>query len=162
MAETLFFSGLSREARYRELLPQLEALWKGEQDPVANMANTASALRMAFGFFWVGFYRVVGEELVLGPFQGDVACTRIGYGKGVCGSAWAQKKTLLVPDVDAFPGHIACSSLSRSEVVIPALDALGNVRWVLDVDSDKLDDFAQVDADHLTLINQRLLEHHAL
>jgi GAF domain-containing protein len=162
MAENLLFSGLSRETRYRELLPQLEALWKGEQDLVANMANAASALRMAFGFFWVGFYRVEGDALVLGPFQGDVACTRIGLGKGVCGAAWAQKKALLVPDVDAFPGHIACSSLSRSEVVIPAIDALGSVRWVLDVDSDKLHDFDGVDVDHLTLINQRLLEHHAL
>lgn len=162
MAETLLFSGLSREDRYRELLPQLEALWKGEQDLVANMANTASALRMAFGFFWVGFYRVVGEELVLGPFQGDLACTRIGFGKGVCGAAWAEKKALVVPDVDAYPGHIACSSLSRSEVVVPALDAQGNVHWVMDVDSDKLQDFTQADADYLTQINQRLLEHHAL
>lgn len=149
MAETLFLpqSG-TKEEIYQALLPQVEALITGEQDLVANLANIAAALREAFGFFWVGFYVVQGQELVLGPFQGPIACTRIAYGRGVCGTAWKEQKTQLVPDVEAFPGHIACSSASKSEIVVPAFHE-GEVFLVLDVDSDKLDDFDSVDQRYL-------------
>jgi GAF domain-containing protein len=149
MAETLFLpqSG-TKEEIYQALLPQVEALITGEQDLVANLANIAAALREAFGFFWVGFYMVQGQELVLGPFQGPIACTRIAYGRGVCGTAWKEQKTQLVPDVEAFPGHIACSSASKSEIVVPAFHK-GEVFLVLDVDSDKLDDFDAVDQRYL-------------
>lgn len=138
-------SSTDRATRYATLLPQVEALTTAESDPVANMGNVAAVLREAFGFFWVGFYRVVGEELVLGPFQGPLACTRIRRGKGVCGTAWAERRSLLVPDVDAFPGHIACSSASKSEIVVPIVDAAGEVRAVLDIDSDRLNDFSETD-----------------
>jgi L-methionine (R)-S-oxide reductase len=149
MAETLFLppSG-TKEETYQALLPQVEALITGEQDLVANLANIAAALREAFGFFWVGFYVVQGQELVLGPFQGPIACTRIAYGRGVCGTAWKEQKTQLVPDVEAFPGHIACSSASKSEIVVPAFQN-GKVFLVLDVDSDQLDDFDAVDQRYL-------------
>jgi GAF domain-containing protein len=149
MAETLFLpqSG-TKEEIYQALLPQVEALITGEQDLVANLANIAAALREAFGFFWVGFYVVQGQELVLGPFQGPIACTRIAYGRGVCGTAWKEQKTQLVPDVEAFPGHIACSSASKSEIVVPAFQN-GEVFLVLDVDSDLLDDFDAVDQRYL-------------
>jgi GAF domain-containing protein len=149
MAETLFLpqSG-TKEEIYQALLPQVEALITGEQDLVANLANIAAALREAFGFFWVGFYVVQGQELVLGPFQGPIACTRIAYGRGVCGTAWKEQKTQLVPDVEAFPGHIACSSASKSEIVVPAFQN-GEVFLVLDVDSDQLDDFDAVDQRYL-------------
>jgi GAF domain-containing protein len=149
MAETLFLpqSG-TKEEIYQALLPQVEALITGEQDLVANLANIAAALREAFGFFWVGFYVVQGQELVLGPFQGPIACTRIAYGRGVCGTAWKEQKTQLVPDVEAFPGHIACSSASKSEIVVPAFQN-GKVFLVLDVDSDQLDDFDAVDQRYL-------------
>ena len=149
MAETLFLpqSG-TKEEIYQALLPQVEALITGEQDLVANLANIAAALREAFGFFWVGFYVVQGQELVLGPFQGPIACTRIAYGRGVCGTAWKEQKTQLVPDVEAFPGHIACGSASKSEIVVPAFHK-GEVFLVLDVDSDKLDDFDAVDQRYL-------------
>ena len=149
MAKTLFLpqSG-TKEEIYQALLPQVEALITGEQDLVANLANIAAALREAFGFFWVGFYVVQGQELVLGPFQGPIACTRIAYGRGVCGTAWKEQKTQLVPDVEAFPGHIACSSASKSEIVVPAFHE-GEVFLVLDVDSDKLDDFDAVDQRYL-------------
>ena len=149
MAETLFLpqSG-TKEEIYQALLPQVEALITGEQDLVANLANIAAALREAFGFFWVGFYVVQGQELVLGPFQGPIACTRIAYGRGVCGTAWKEQKTQLVPDVEAFPGHIACSSASKSEIVVPAFKN-GEVFLVLDVDSDQLDDFDAVDQRYL-------------
>jgi GAF domain-containing protein len=149
MAETLFLpqSG-TKEEIYQALLPQVEALISGEQDLVANLANIAAALREAFGFFWVGFYVVQGQELVLGPFQGPIACTRIAYGRGVCGTAWKEQKTQLVPDVEAFPGHIACSSASKSEIVVPAFQN-GEVFLVLDVDSDQLDDFDGVDQRYL-------------
>ena len=126
----------------------MEALISGEQDLVANLANIAAALREAFGFFWVGFYVVQGQELVLGPFQGPIACTRIAYVRGVCGAAWKEQKTQLVPDVEAFPGHIACSSASKSEIVVPAFQN-GEVFLVLDVDSDRLDDFDAVDQRYL-------------
>ncbi len=149
MAETLFLPQAgSKEEIYEALIPQVEALISGEQDLVANLANIAAALREAFGFFWVGFYVVQGQELVLGPFQGPIACTRIAYGRGVCGTAWKEKKTQLVPDVEAFPGHIACSSASKSEIVVPAFQE-GEVFLVLDVDSDTLDDFDAVDQHYL-------------
>ena len=156
MSETLFLppSG-SKEEIYQALLPQVEALITGEQDLVANLANIAAALREAFGFFWVGFYVVKGQELVLGPFQGPIACTRIAYGRGVCGTAWKEKKTQLVPDVDAFPGHIACSSASKSEIVVPAFQD-GEVFLVLDVDSDRLNDFDAVDQRYLEELMQLL------
>ena len=141
----------SKEEMYESLYPQLKALTADEPDLIANMANIASALKEVFGFFWVGFYRVVGDQLVLGPFQGPVACTRIRYGKGVCGKAWEEKQTVIVPDVDLFPGHIACSSLSRSEIVIPVLND-GDVLAVLDVDSDEVDSFNEVDALYLEKI----------
>jgi len=145
MAEQILIPAeADRETRYRLLVPQIEALVSGEPDMVANLSNIVAALRQAFGFFWVGFYIVRGEQLVLGPFQGPVACTRIGFGKGVCGAAWQRAETILVPDVDQFPGHIACSSDSKSEVVVPGFSN-GKVALVLDVDSDKPDDFSQAD-----------------
>jgi L-methionine (R)-S-oxide reductase len=141
MSETLFLTpDLPKAGRYAELHPQIEALTTGEADRTANLANTAAALRQAFGFFWVGFYLVQGEELVLGPFQGPIACTRIRRGRGVCGASWAEARTVLVPDVEAFPGHIACSSDSKSEIVVPIFKN-GEVVAVLDVDSDQLNDF---------------------
>lgn len=149
MAEEFFVSGETREQKYAALLPQLQALLDGERDTIANMGNVCAALKTTFNFLWVGFYLVRGEELVLGPFQGPVACTRIGKGKGVCGASWQQAATVVVPDVDQFPGHISCSSLSRSEIVVPLLDASGCVTGVLDVDSEALSDFDAVDARYL-------------
>lgn len=141
MSETLALdTTLSKAEQYQQLLPQIKALTTGESDLTANLANTAAALRQAFGFFWVGFYLVKGDELVLGPFQGPIACTRIRRGRGVCGASWAQAQTILVPDVEAFPGHIACSSDTKSEIVVPIIKN-GNVVAVLDVDSDQLNDF---------------------
>lgn len=146
MASTLLLPETTdRAALHAALLPQLEALLDDQADAVANMANVAAALHTAFGWHWVGFYRVVGDQLVLGPFQGPVACTRIAHGKGVCGTAWADGRTVVVPDVDLFPGHIACSSLSRSEIVVPLRNAEGRVIAVLDVDSELLDDFSETD-----------------
>ncbi len=130
------------------MYPQLQALLFGEGDLIANMANVAATLKEGFGFFWVGFYRVEGDQLVLGPFQGPVACTRIAYGKGVCGTAWKEERVMVVPDVDQFPGHIACSSLSRSEIVVPVWSG-DRVIAVLDVDSDQLDAFDAIDAYYL-------------
>lgn len=135
-----------RVERYHALAPQVKELLSEERDLIAAMANMAAALRETFGWHWIGFYRVAGAELVLGPFQGPVACSRIGHGKGVCGTAWAEERTLIVPDVDAFPGHIACSELSRSEIVVPIRDRSGRVAAVLDIDSVVLDDFGTVDA----------------
>ncbi len=146
MAEDLHVSSGGKAERYRVLLPQVRSLLAGETDRVANLANVAAALKTTFGFFWVGFYRVQGDELVLGSFQGPVACTRIARGRGVCGTAWQEDRTLVVPDVDAFPGHIACSSLSRSEIVIPVHDREGRVRGVLDIDSDRPAAFDATDA----------------
>jgi len=140
MAENLTLTATAKAARYAELLPQIEALTASEPDLTANLANTAAALRQAFGFFWVGFYLVKGDELVLGPFQGPIACTRIRKGRGVCGTSWAEARTVLVPDVEEFPGHIACSSDSKSEIVVPVLKN-GTVVAVLDVDSNQLNDF---------------------
>lgn len=144
MSEELTLITGSKEEQYRSLLPQIKALLEGEEDVIANLANTAAVLKTAFDFFWVGFYLVKQDELVLGPFQGSVACTRIRKGRGVCGTAWKDAATQLVPDVDAFPGHIACSSLSRSEIVIPLLKD-GEVWGVLDVDSDRLCAFDETD-----------------
>lgn len=152
MAEELAIqTGLDKAQQYQELLPQLEGLISGESSLIANMANISAALRQTFGFFWVGFYLVENDTLVLGPFQGDIACTRIAKGKGVCGTAWASKDTQWVPDVDAFPGHIACSSQSRSEIVVPIVSN-NEVVAVLDVDSDILNDFNQDDVDGLTKV----------
>lgn len=152
MAENLYVSATADKAeKYETVTPQIRSLVTGEPDLVANLANVAAVLKEVFGFFWVGFYLVKDGELVLGPFQGPLACTRIALGKGVCGAAAAQKESLLVPDVDQFPGHIACSSLSKSEVVIPLLRN-GEVLGVLDVDSDQLDDFDQTDLKGLEAI----------
>lgn len=148
MAEDLILAEGTKAERYTTLIPQIQALVGSETDTVANMANVTAALKQTFGFFWVGFYLVRQGELVLGPFQGPIACTRIAKGKGVCGTAWEQQKTLVVPDVDAFPGHIACSSDSKSEIVVPLIKN-GTVIGVLDVDSDKLDDFDDTDNEYL-------------
>jgi GAF domain-containing protein len=144
MAEQLFFQSTDKLSRYAELRPQLEALIGSETDAVANMANFCAALKAAFGWFWIGFYVVREEQLVLGPFQGPIACTRIQYGKGVCGTAWAEQKSQLVADVEAFPGHIACSALSKSELVVPVFKDQ-KVWGVLDIDSTTLADFDQTD-----------------
>jgi len=150
MAETLILPPTTdRRALYESLLPQVEALLAGEPDQIANLANMAAALKEAFDFFWVGFYLVKDGQLVLGPFQGPIACTRIAFGKGVCGAAYSRRETIVVPDVEQFPGHIACSSASRSEIVVPVFDPQGNVIMVLDVDSDQLNDFSDVDAEWL-------------
>lgn len=144
MAEQLFFTSTDKSTRYAELRPQLEALIGSEQDPIANMANICAALKAAFDWFWIGFYVVRGNELVLGPFQGPIACSRIGFGKGVCGTAWQTKQTQLVPDVAAFPGHIACSALSKSELVVPIFKEK-QVWGVLDIDSSDLATFDATD-----------------
>jgi L-methionine (R)-S-oxide reductase len=145
MAEELIISqSADKKERYDLLLPQIEALINDEPDVVANLSNIAAALKQALNFFWVGFYLVKENQLVLGPFQGPIACTRINFGKGVCGAAWKEKKTILVPDVELFPGHIACSSASKSEIVLPAFKN-GEVALVLDVDSDLINDFDQTD-----------------
>ena len=134
-----------KDARYRELLPQLQSLVEGETDFIANLANVAAALKEVFGWWWVGFYLVKGNELVLGPFQGPVACTRIALGRGVCGTAWKEKRSILVPDVNQFPGHIACSSASVSEIVVPVFNKGNEVIAVLDVDSERYDVLDEVD-----------------
>jgi len=148
MAETLHIASGSRADKYRDLLPQIKGLVTGEPNLVANLANVCAALKETFGFFWVGFYIVDDTQLVLGPFQGPIACTRIAYGKGVCGKSWELAQTVLVPDVNQFPGHIACSSASQSEIVVPVFKN-GKVVAVLDVDSDSLDDFSAVDQTYL-------------
>lgn len=148
MAEELKILTGTREEQYRALIPQIKALLEGEPDQIANMANVCAALKAQFEWLWIGFYLVRNEQLVLGPFQGPVACTRIGYGKGVCGTAWARGETVLVPDVEQFPGHIACSSLSRSEIVVPLLRD-GRVHGVLDIDSIELDAFNETDQRYL-------------
>ena len=148
MAEDLSIAQGTKTAQYRSLIPQIKALIEGEPDLVANLANTIAALKEQFGWFWVGFYLVKKDELVLGPFQGPVACTRIRKGRGVCGSSWQQAKTLIVPDVEKFPGHIACNSLSKSEIVVPIIRN-GEVIGVLDVDSSDLDQFDETDRQFL-------------
>ncbi|MGB4776250.1 MAG: GAF domain-containing protein [Daejeonella sp.] len=148
MAEELKIIHAGKEEKYQSLIPQIKALLEVETDQIANMANVCAALKEQFNFFWVGFYLVKDNELVLGPFQGPVACTRIAKGRGVCGSAWIQKQTLIIPDVDAFPGHIACSSLSRSEIVVPIIINT-QVTAVLDVDSSELNQFDDIDNKYL-------------
>ena len=148
MSEQLIIQGETKQERYEALLPQIKAVIEGESDLIANMANVAAMLHETFGFWWTGFYRVVGEELVLGPFQGPMACTRIKKGRGVCGTAWQQEETQVVPDVDKFPGHIACSSLSRSEIVVPVRQG-EDIIAVLDIDSAELNTFDQTDRHYL-------------
>ena len=144
MAEDLQLAEGTKEDQYRSLIPQIKGLLEGETDEIANLANVAAALKEQFGWLWVGFYLVKNGELVLGPFQGPVACTRIQSGRGVCGTSWKEARTLIVPDVEKFPGHIACSSLSRSEIVVP-LFRNEEVIGVLDVDSSELDQFNETD-----------------
>ena len=149
MAESLTISGETKEAKYHSLIPQLKALIEGESDLIANLSNVMAALKQVMGFLWVGVYFVKDNELVLGPFQGPVACTRIDFGKGVCGTAWKEKKVIIVPDVDQFPGHIACSSESKSEIVLPVFNKNKEVVLVLDVDSQRLGDFNEIDEKYL-------------
>lgn len=148
MSENLIIQGNNKQELYENLLPQIKSLVECETDEIANMANVSACLKDTFNFWWVGFYRVIDNELVLGPFQGPLACTRIRKGKGVCGTAWQEAKTLIVPDVDAFPGHIACSSLTRSEIVVPIIKN-GKVAAVLDIDSEKPANFDEVDKENL-------------
>ncbi len=146
---------MNKEEKYRLLVEQVKSLVEGETDRIAIMANICAAVHETMGFFWTGFYRVVGDELLLGPFQGPVACMHIPFGKGVCGSAWQQRRTLIVPDVEQFPGHIACSSLSRSEIVVPVFSADGSdVIAVLDIDSRELATFDETDRQYLEQICQ--------
>ena len=151
MSEDLAIRKGTKQEQYESLIPQIKGLLEGETDLIANLGNVAAALKEQFGWFWVGFYLVKNGELVLGPFQGPVACTRIKKGRGVCGTSWAEEQTIIVPDVEAFPGHIACSSLSRSEIVVPLMKD-GEVVGVLDVDSEMLDQFDGVDKSYLEQI----------
>lgn len=161
MPEDLIISNsTNKKERYQTLIQQLESLVAGEKDLIANLSNLVAALRQTMEFFWVGFYIVKGGQLVLGPFQGPVACTRIDFGKGVCGAAWKNKKTIVVPNVDEFPGHIACSSAARSEIVLPVFKN-DEVAMVLDVDSDKINDFNEDDAvalGQVVRLTERLLQ----
>src|ERR1700751_2901681 len=160
MAEEINISGTTKEEKYISLLPQLKALVEGENDETANLANISAVLKYTFNFFWVGFYMVKNNELVLGPFQGPVACTRIGLGKGVCGTSWQNAQTIIVDDVDKFPGHIACSSASKSEIVIPIYNKDKKVVGVLDVDDDKYAMFDATDKlylEQVTALVTRLL-----
>ncbi|MBC7863046.1 MAG: GAF domain-containing protein [Bacteroidia bacterium] len=152
MAEDLIISGTTKEERYKSLVNQVIALVEGEKDLTANLSNICAAIKYGMNFFWVGFYLVKENELVLGPFQGPVACTRIKIGKGVCGTAWQNKKTIIVEDVDKFPGHIACSSQSLSEIVIPGFNKNADVIFVLDVDDDKYSTFDETDSIFLSQI----------
>ena len=147
---------MNKIGKYRLLVEQIRALIEGETDNVAVMANVCAAIHEAMGFWWTGFYRVKDGELVLGPFQGPVACMHIGYGKGVCGTAWKEQRTIIVPDVEQFPGHIACSSLSRSEIVVPVLSKDGEIVAVLDIDSKELSTFDETDQEYLEEICKRL------
>ncbi len=150
MAESLAFTAnADRKTIYDEIVPQIDSLVFGESDLVANLANIAAVLKEAFGFFWVGFYLAKDGQLVLGPFQGPLACTRIAFDAGVCGYAYTKRETVIVPNVDAFPGHIACATASKSEIVVPIMGRDGTVFGVLDVDSDEIDDFSHTDADGL-------------
>jgi L-methionine (R)-S-oxide reductase len=155
MAENLNIVAGTKTEQYLSVIPQIGGLIEGEPDLVANLANIVAALKEQFGWFWVGFYLVKQDELVLGPFQGPVACTRIRKGRGVCGSSWEQAKTLIVPDVEKFPGHIACSSLSKSEIVVPIIRNK-EVIGVLDVDSDDLDSFDETDQQYLEMITRMI------
>jgi L-methionine (R)-S-oxide reductase len=157
MAEDLEVVGSTKEEKYQSILPQIKALLQDEPDAVANMANICSALKYGFDFFWVGFYLVKDDQLVLGPFQGPVACTRIAFGKGVCGTSWKNKQVIIVEDVDKFPGHIACSSLSKSEIVLPFYNSKQEIIGVLDVDSDAYASFDKTDELYLAQL-LKLLE----
>lgn len=164
MAESLAFSrSAGRETIYSEIVPQIEALIADEPDETANLANIAAVLKEAFGFFWVGFYLEKAGQLVLGPFQGPLACTRIDFDKGVCGHAYSTRQTVVVPDVEKFPGHIACSSAARSEIVIPFFRADGSVGGVIDVDSDRLADFGDADVaglERVARVVERVIQGH--
>jgi len=164
MAESLAFSKTAdRSVIYKEIAPQIEALIGDESDVIANLANVAAVLKEAFGFFWVGFYIAKDNQLVLGPFQGPLACTRIEFGQGVCGHAHSTASAVIVPNVDEFPGHIACSSASKSEIVVPIMNGDGSVFGVLDVDSDRLDDFSETDREGLTdvvSVIERVIQSH--
>ncbi len=152
MAEEIKIHSINKEDKYKELIPQLKILVETEDDLIANMANVCAALKQSFNFWWIGFYLIKNNQLVLGPFQGPIACTRINYGKGVCGKSWELNKTLIVPNVDEFEGHIACSYLSKSEIVIHIKDKQNAVIGVLDVDSEFLNHFNKTDEDYLTQI----------
>jgi L-methionine (R)-S-oxide reductase len=154
MAEDLQIKGTTKEEKYQSLVPQIKALVDGETDAIANMANICASLKFGLNFFWVGFYLVKEGQLILGPFQGPVACTRIAMGKGVCGTAWKNKEVIIVDDVDTFPGHIACSSLSKSEIVLPFYNSKKEIVGVLDVDSDAYGSFDKTDELYLTQILQ--------
>ncbi len=155
MAESITFSKTSdRKIIYEEIAPQIESLVSDEADLTANLANIAAVLKETFGFYWIGFYIKKENQLVLGPFQGTLACTRIDFDKGVCGHCYATKKIVIVPDVEEFPGHIACSSASKSEIVLPIFETSGEVFGVLDVDSDSLNDFSETDAEGLRKVVQ--------
>ncbi len=156
MAEELHITATNKADRYKELYPQIKGLLEGETDLIANMANVCSALKYGMEFFWIGFYLVKGNELVLGPFQGTIACTRIAKGKGVCGKSWELNDIIIVDDVDQFPGHIACSSLSKSEIVLPVRDKSKNIIGVLDVDSDQYSSFDTIDEEWLKKIVELL------
>lgn len=157
MSEGIAFSRTApRAVVYAEIVPQIKSLIADETDLTANLANVAAVLKEAFDFFWVGFYLAKDGRLILGPFQGPVACTRIEFGRGVCGEAFSSRRTVIVPNVDEFPGHIACSSASRSEIVVPLFDAVGEIRGVLDADSDCLDDFGADDSEGLETIGMLL------
>lgn len=151
MAESIAVTGADKKEKYESLIPQIRALLTGEDDPIANMANVCAALKYGMNFFWVGFYLVKNNQLVLGPFQGPVACTRIHKGKGVCGTAWQTNNVIIVEDVDKFPGHIACSSLSKSEIVLPVYDK-DQIAGVLDIDSDAYASFDKTDELYLKQI----------
>ncbi len=156
MAEDLKINALLKKDKYAELFPQVKALLDGEKDLIANMANICSALKYGMNFFWVGFYLVKENELVLGPFQGTVACTRIAKGKGVCGKAWEKNEIIIVDDVDQFPGHIACSALSKSEIVLPVYNSKKEIIAIFDVDSDELASFDKTDEEWLIKITSLL------
>lgn len=153
MSENLIIADGSKNDKYSVLYSQIRSLLDGENDLISNMANISSMIHHTFGFWWTGFYRVIGNELVLGPFQGPLACSRIDYGRGVCGTAWKERRTVIVPDVEKFPGHIACSSDSRSEIVVPVYDITGKtIIAVLDIDSTGLDTFDDIDREWLEKI----------
>jgi GAF domain-containing protein len=152
MAEELYIADGNKEEKYALLYKQIVSLIEGENDTIANMANIVAMIHNTFGFWWTGFYRVVNNELILGPFQGPLACSRIKFGKGVCGTAWEKRTTQVVPDVEQFPGHIACSSASKSEIVVPVSDKNGKVTAVLDIDSENLATFDETDREWLERI----------
>ena len=161
MAEKLFIVEESdKSVKYETLIPQLKDLITGESDVIANLANITAALKETFGWLWVGFYLVKNNELVLGPFQGPIACTRIGYGKGVCGASWKEAKSILVPDVEKFPGHIACSSESVTEIVVPVFNATGEIVGVLDVDNELFDTLDETDVIYLEKISKIITDNH--